>query len=384
MKKVFVLFISILFLQNCASHSQKSEQRTMASSEALAEYQQKTEIIELNQEIFMDVENKSKLREMLSQIGAIKNNLIDRTGKAIEHVAVGVSAEAFVGVGVSKMVEFAVHEKSIGVFCAPGVSVRTDVGVGVDLSVGKTLACQSNEHYSGGFLGVFAGLSAEALGLPVGAGASYNIGVNYPKFKDGFNYALKTNQLSTAKLSREVSYLAEHADTAGLLFLYSIAHQLLAKRNNSNQRISDQLNEVIARLVRSRRSLSNELLAFLNSQEFHNFLNTNNFYQLRVLTDILRNSLTGCDSVGGALGLSLSVSPATVGIKYSDFKLLTEFDLEEMKELGTISADIFENPYDYSISQLRTAASIATKLISIPFQLQSNKCSVFQVFKLQN
>ncbi|WP_409478673.1 hypothetical protein [Pseudobdellovibrio sp. HCB154] len=382
MKKIFVLFISILFLQNCATSSQKSEQERMTSSEEMSEYQQKTEIVELNPEVFMDVENKSKLREMFNKIGSIKNNLIDRTGRAIEHVTVGVSADAFVGVGVSKMLEFAVHEKSIGVFCAPGVSARTDVGVGVDLSVGKTLACQSNEHYSGGFLGAFAGLSAEAAGLPAGASASYNIGLNYPKFKDGLNDAIESNKLSAAKLSRELGYLAEHADTAGMLFLYSIAHQVLAKRSSSSQRLSDRLNELIARLAHSNHSLSKEFLAYLNSQALSDFLDNNNFYQLRTLTNILRNSLTGCDSVGGALGLSLSVSPASVGIKYSDFKLLTEFDLEEMKDLDIISPDIFENPYDYSISHLRKAASLATKLLSIPFQLSGNKCSVFQVIKL--
>lgn len=384
MKKIFTLFISVLFLQNCASHSHKSEQERTTSSEAIAEYQQKVELVELNPEIFMDVANKSKLREMLNKIRSIKNNLIDQGGRAIEHVAVGVSAEAFVGVGVSKMVEFAVHEKNIGVFCAPGVSARTDVGVGIDLSVGKTLSCRSNDHYSGGFLGAFAGISTEAVGLPAGAAASYNIGVNYPKFGEGLNYAIKSKKLSAAGLSRELGSLSEQANSAGLLLLYSIAYQVLAKRNNSSQRVSEQLNSLISRLVRSRRSLSSELLTFLNSQQLGDFLNENNFYQLRVLTDILRNSLTGCDSVGGALGLSLSVSPASVGIKYSDFKLLTEFDLEEMKDFDIISADIFDNPYEYSISHLRKAASLATKLISIPFQLQGNKCSVFQIFKLQN
>lgn len=383
MKKIFTLFIGILFLQNCASFS-KSEQERKTSSEALAEYQQKLEIVELNPEIFADITNKSKLREMLTKIGSIKNNLIDHTGHAIEHVAVGISAEAFVGVGVSKMVEFAVHEKNIGVFCAPGVSARTDIGVGIDLSVGKTLSCKSNDHYSGGFLGAFAGVSAEALGVPAGAAASYNIGVNYPKFSAGLNYAIKTKKLSAVGLSREVASLAEKANSAGLLFLYGIAHQVLSKRGNSSQRVSNQLNDLIARLVRSRKSLSSELLAYLNSQELGDFLYENKFYQLQLLSDILRTSLTGCDSVGGALGLSLSVSPANIGIKYSDFKLLTEFDLDEMKEFGVINADIFDNPYDYSILQLRKAASIAAKLISIPFQLQSNKCSLFQIIKIQN
>lgn len=365
MKIIFSILMPFLILQACAVTPQRN---VSSSSQAILEYQQKALLIEVHPEIFADNANKSKLREMLNKIRSIKNKLIDTAGNAIEHGTVGILAEAFAGIGVSKLVEFAVHEKNIGVFCAPGVSARTDVGVGVDLSVGKTLSCKSNDHYSGGFLGAFGGVSAEALGLPLAAGASYNIGINYPKFSSGLNYAIQTKKLSAA----------------GLAFLYGIAYQVTAKHNGSSDRVSRQLSELIARLVRSKKSLSSELLAYLNTQELGDFLHNNKFYQLLTLTEILRTSLTGCDSVGGALGLSLSISPANVGVKYSDFKLLTEFDLEEMKDLNIISADIFENPYEYSISQIRKATSLATKLISIPFQLQGNKCSVFQVFKVQN
>lgn len=382
MKIIFSILMPFLILQACAVTPQRN---VSSSSQAILEYQQKALLIEVHPEIFADNANKSKLREMLNKIRSIKNKLIDTAGNAIEHGTVGISAEAFAGIGVSKLVEFAVHEKNIGVFCAPGVSARTDVGVGVDLSVGKTLSCKSNDHYSGGFLGAFGGVSAEALGLPLAAGASYNIGINYPKFSSGLNYAIQTKKLSAAGLSREVASLAEYtAESAGLAFLYGIAYQVTAKHNGSSDRVSRQLSELIARLVRSKKSLSSELLAYLNTQELGDFLHNNKFYQLLTLTEILRTSLTGCDSVGGALGLSLSISPANVGVKYSDFKLLTEFDLEEMKDLNIISADIFENPYEYSISQIRKATSLATKLISIPFQLQGNKCSVFQVFKVQN
>jgi len=381
MNKIFVVLISIFLVQACATR-QKNETRSV-SSQNQAEFEMQTEIVEMNPEVFENVENKFKLREMLKKIRSIKNNLIDSSGSAIEHVAVGISAEAFVGVGASKMIELAVHDKKIGVFCAPGVSVRTDVGVELAVSYGKTLSCDSNEHYSGGFLGAFGGVSAEAAGLPLAGGASYNVGVNYSKLKESLDDALDSKKLSLTKLSQELRFTTEHAESAGMLLLYSMAYQLIANRNNASARAANRINALLARLARGNRSLSRELLSFLNSHELNDFLRVNKLNQLGALSSILKNSLTGCDSVGGALGLSLSVSPASVGIKYSDFALLTEFDLDELKELNVLSPEIFDNPFEYSVSQLRTTVSLAGKLLAIPFQLQNDRCQVTHIFKVQ-
>ncbi len=303
--------------------------------------------------------------------------------RVINDRGIGVEGSAYFGIGGGWLAEFINHHEKFGLFCAPFRGVKTDVGVEAAVAVLQSVSCGSNHEYEGGFLNVSAGLSGELIGLPVDLSLSYNFGLNLPAFAQKLKDAKNSKRISASQLGREVARLAQldvkraisgnNSYNAAVLNIILKPLSIVGVRSPSLSSVQ-QMNQVIRKVLREHRSLGVQFKTYYTNR-LSPYLRTNGFPQLNQFLSILTSSMTGCDALGGAAALSISLSPAAVGVDYENYHLLFEMPFEDLRAFKVLSPMLLLNPFLMAPEDLRATVRVARGVLAIPLKV-SRQCNV--------
>jgi hypothetical protein len=302
--------------------------------------------------------------------------------KLMNSKGISVEGSAYMGVGRSWAAEFMILENRLGLYCSPGYLLQSDIGVDLELSVVQALACPTHLSYRGKDISFSAGISGELVGLPVGLGAAYNLGVDLDVFKIQIEESKKKGQLSISGLRNDLTRLSDsgvrNALTNGqenALPLLALAlrplgiFQLQTPTLATNQAKLNFLRSVI----RSNQSVGLLLRNFYNRQ-LGPRLRANKLTHLDSFFSVLSQTLSLCDSVGGAFSLGLSLSPVSLGVAYSRSEHLAEVGFNDLITFARITPLVLLNPFLLPPEDLRNIVKVARGVTSLPKKIQRN-CS---------
>jgi hypothetical protein len=261
----------------------------------------------------------------------------------------------------------------------------TDAGVSLSFTAIKTLSCPTNDDYSGGFLTFNTGISGELIALPVGLGLSYSFGIDAKKFIQDLQRVKASGQFKLAEVRSELRAIGRspssalgHSDFA--VFEYGV--KLMAMLHPSlgvTDLGSAHGASVIRRSLIEKKSLGKSIKDLTRSPSLQRFFADQRLDHLRVFFSILANSLTGCDSLGGSGSLSLTLSPVSVGMAYSNYHLLADISLEKLNALSSITPLVLLNPFLLDPLDLKALVEVAREFTKVPQRF--NQCGARQILR---
>lgn len=311
----------------------------------------------------------------LDQFYAISQKFVRASARMAKHAVndrgIAVEGAAFFGFGGGWLAEFINHHGEFGLFCAPFVTAKTDVGIEGSVAVLQSVSCSSNQAYQGGFLNLSAGVSGEVIGLPFGLSMSYSFGLDLPSFASRIRQARAQRQLSASQLAKEVRTLANgslrrSAGSSNLAML-NIALRPLGVMGVSVPSLSTaaQMNQIARRVLREHKSLGVQFKSYYRSS-LSRYLVANDLHQLNRFLSILTSTMTGCDSMGGAASLEFTASPVSVGVAYENYHLLFEMPFEDLRAFKVLSPFLLLNPFMMQAEDLRATLRVARGVLAIP------------------
>jgi hypothetical protein len=255
---------------------------------------------------------------------------------------VSLTGQAFAGAGVGISYEAIIHQKELALFCAPGVYLKSDVGVGVDFSAIQTLGCKSHDHYKGKFFSLELGASAEMFGLPLAAGLSYSLGVDLTNYLKTLADRTGSGEFDIGQLINELRNISnEPNDNLDKESQYAQSYLafLLAKslgEKDLSLKFSENISYMHSQpfLSKKETSISFYLKKLLNKyiSNADEYLEIKpNFY---IALIELNNHLSECDAASVSVGLSLSLSPVSAGMALHHYKEVARIDLADVLYLA--------------------------------------------------
>lgn len=371
----------------------------LKTEESLAEVRDNTFLNNLNIP-FLDLSSKD-IKKVWQTVYFIKKSFLkirdalgfvkDKSIDGMHGVGVSASGTALLGIGGTLQIEAVIHKRKMALFCAPGITGQTDIGVSVDLGVFKTLGCKDNKDYQGKFLSFNAGVSGEALGLPFSVGANYALGLGLSEFLEAMAREKKAGNLDLFRLTIETSlFSAKSFELMAKLgmnpsdqFSYLIISKMIAvslgekevlkdfnqsfdefKDFTKNDGVDQTLNlKPLAHHIKS-------FLKFILIMEETYGMNLDHF---KLVVSELDKSISSCDAVGLTAGLSLTLSPVNVGAIIYQYTMLTEIDLDDVFYLaGFAPANLFRLNLSHNEQEKFTKA--VTGILKIIPDLWFNKC----------
>jgi hypothetical protein len=338
---------------------------------------------------FASTEKMESFSKILKSLGRARSEMIKKGGHLANHRGVAVTGNAFAGVGIKWIAELVLHNEMVGLFCAPGATLQTDVGISANFEAIRSISCDSNKHYEGGFFSIGAGVSAEAIGIPLGLETSYSFGIDVKKFVQSYKEAIYNGLFKVEDLPSEISYLVSlPKSTIGpatdLTFLNYALKILSMMDKNVRVLKFDKLSvspKAIKSMANGQSPSMGEMIKNVNSnQRIMKVLDENRLDNLKIFIAILSSSLTGCDSIGGAGSIGLSLSPVSLGLAYTKYSLLFEIHLEDLNSLTKINLLHFLNPYLLKTQDIRNIIKVARGLIAVPDKVK-NQCGVREFLK---
>jgi hypothetical protein len=254
---------------------------------------------------------------------------------------VSITGEVFGLAGIGMTQEALIHNGTLALFCAPGIYLKTDVGIGVAFSAIQTLGCKNHEHYKGKFFSLELGVSAEMFGLPFSTGVNYSLGVDITKFLSILAKRTQNETFNVSKLLQELillryynSDMKPEEEFAQKYLAFTLA-KALGEKDLSIKFAEDleNLNKHPA-LARGKYSISYHLKKLLNKYIYENHslkANMPNFYIALVE---FNKHLSGCDAVSGSVGLSLSLSPVNAGMALHHYTEVTKINIKDLLYLA--------------------------------------------------
>lgn len=304
---------------------------------------------------------------------------------AVNDRGVAFEGSAFFGFGKGWLAELINHHHQIGLFCAPFVTARTDIGVEAGIVAVESLSCENNAAYEGGFLNISAGVSAEATGAPVDLTLSYSFGVNLESFARKIREARAQRHLDVPTLARELVTLSRldirrtlSENNNSKMAMLNLALRPLSVLGLRPPGLSTvrQMKDVVQRALILNRSLAVQFKAHYQSK-ISPYLRANGMPQLDFFMKMLTDSMTGCDSVGGAASLSLSLSPVSVGVTYENYQLLFEMPFEDLRVFKAVTPLLLLNPFLMQPEDLRATVRVARGVLAIPGKVSRQCGTVF-------
>jgi hypothetical protein len=339
----------------------------------------------------------------------IKNNAkqFARKGKKItlasmHGLGAGIRLSAFALEGRVLSAEAMILNKEIAIYCAPGIVYNTDVGVEIGITRAFAKGCKNPPAYEGQFISVHGSISSETLGLPLSYEGAYSFGFDTLKIKRNLDKKRKENlfypnlafseylvlkevlKIEIAKMN--LSKMQKHA-----LKLSTVLGIQMLMPFSGGVDYSDLISPMSAKLLYNsyKKSVGHEAKAILSSQSFQNVLIKYKLKNLKVFIDELTSALSGCDTISGALSLSASVSPVSVGVSVTTYSKLIAMDLDKLFTFRNVSALSMLNPLLLDTYALSKIIEFAVLLEDLPKTL-SNKCynddydSIIEAFSLYN
>ena len=308
------------------------------------------------------------------------------TLEAMHGQGLGIKMAAFALEGRSITTEAIILNKEISVFCAPGIVYNTDAGVEVGITKSFAKGCKNTDSYVGQFLSVSGAVSGESLGLPLAYEGSYSFGFNtlqmkrnleakqiqnkyYSKLALSEYYVLKQIlpiEISKMNLTKVQKHALKLSTMLGMLILMPSINNVDFKKF-----ISPKTAQVLYSLYN--KSIGAEAKKILVSQAFQNVLIKYKLKNLRVFIDELANGLSGCDAISGAVSLSATISPVSVGLSVTNYSKLITMDLDRLLTFRNLSSFAILNPLlmdTYALGKIVEFAMLLENLSSTV----KNKC----------
>ena len=254
---------------------------------------------------------------------------------------VSITGQVFGIAGVGITHEALIHNGTLALFCAPGVYLKSDIGVGIDFNAIQTLGCKSHEHYKGKFFSLELGASAEMFGLPLSAGVSYSLGVDITKYLAILAKRTENGTFNITKLLKELTVLRDFESSlnAEEEFAQKYMAFVLAKtfgEKDLSVKFAEDLEylQKTHTLAQGKFSISYHLKKLLNKYIYERdslMINMPNFY---IALIEFNNHLSGCDAASGSVGLSLSLSPVSVGMALHHYTEVTKINIKDLLYLA--------------------------------------------------
>ncbi len=305
------------------------------------------------QTVFLIKKSFLKVRDAL---GFVK----DKSINGMHGVGVSASGTALLGIGGTLQLEAVIHNRKMALFCAPGVTAQTDIGVSLDFGVFKTLGCRDNQDYQGKFLSFTAGVSGEAIGLPFNVGANYALGLGLSEFLEAMAREKKAGRLDLFRLTAETSlFSAKSFELMARLgmnpndqFSYLIISKMIAlslgekevlnEFNHSFDEFKNFTKEDGVDKTLNLKPLAHHIKSFLKFILIMEETYAMDLSQFKMVVTELDKSISSCDAIGLTGGLSLTLSPVNVGSIIYQYTMLTEIDLDDVFYLaGFAPANLF-------------------------------------------
>ena len=297
-------------------------------------------------------------------------------------VAYGVSA--FAGMGILFNGELVVHDQKLALFCAPGVSAVSDLGVQMGVGPVRTIGCNTHQDYVGNFLTVSAGISGEYFGLPAGAEVNYSFGFSSNDFLKRIEYQVNDSNLD---LKLAATQFAEFATVKNSFVpqgpLKKITWYIVLKvlaNFFEQQKVTIDIDDQLLQKVREqgidnafKTSVGQMVKEIIYSEELK--LQLKNHDHLYIVMLEFANSMSGCDSVAANALLTVTASPINFSLLMSNYAMLYEEDLNHLVTLQNMSAFMLLNPMLLDSETVNTLLKLSQFTINLP-EVVNTKCSV--------
>jgi hypothetical protein len=326
----------------------------------------------------------SDLKKMKKRIPETQKQFKKYLGNSLHGRGIGFYGAAHFGVSKKWVGELVLHKKNLAVFCAPSNGLIFDAGVEAGLSALSTLGCRENNDYQGTFLTGSFGVSTEALLIPLGASLSYSFGVDSKKFNQRVIELRKDKKISLKKLLKEIEVLKLRLSYDHPL-VFSLLHKMsrFLFKSELNQDDDSVKNESrLVELLKRKTSLGLIFKDFASSVQVKDELDKNGLDQLKALINLIDVSLTGCDSVSGSAGLSLSLSPINIGFAQAYYTKAIEIDSEDYDEIIKLGYLSLVNPILLAPSTVPLVIKYAKRVRD--FRSLVNACAIGDMKDFEN
>jgi hypothetical protein len=300
---------------------------------------------------------------------------------------IGVTAEAYAAGGAIAHAEIVVHNGKMALFCAPGVGVKSDIGVGASISGIKTLGCGTNRDYRGKFLTFEFGVSGELIGLPASLGMSYSIGLDFSALVEELHKSKANGDFYPSDLVKEIRTMEtlsvleknelfgnESTRLGGILVMRFLSSLIKDDKMSTyfNKELGPAFKEYWNKADIEEKPLTISIKEFI--KQFQQLEKTESLTQTRYFLNTLDKNLSACDAITAGVGFSLSLSPINLGTQLFHYKEMAEFDISELKKFSALA------PYQlakmaFSKAQRQKYIELIEQLNKIP-SLDPLDCSV--------
>lgn len=312
---------------------------------------------------------------------------------------VGAFGSAYFGVGLNWLAEVVVHKGKVALFCAPGISVQPSVGASIGLMGLKTLGCNHNNHYTGGFLTAAGGFNTTAAGLPFSLELSYSLGIDLVQFFKDIKNAHNYKSINFSELAYELKTISDlanknlfKAETLALPLYFGVRstqylNKLLKNKTDYEREFVAKELPIKAKSLKNKiwknRSLGRIIKNGINSLnpifDQYNLVNSKKFFR------ILQDNISGCDAIGGSAAISPTLSAGVLlsgSLSYYDYSLL--FELPEMKLLSWRSLSPFTllNPFLMDTEDLQDIANAAKKIVFLSSTIKRQCSHTGKIYQL--
>lgn len=313
---------------------------------------------------FLDI--IGKLKEAHSKMRELSRSTDSYLSEKFHGRGVGVVGNAYFGIGRSWLGEVVLHQDSLALFCAPGVSIVTDAGVDIGVVGVTTLACEKNRDYHGAFLSASISVSAEAFLAPVSGGLSYSFGFDSQKFQKGLKELRQDRDFSFSRLISEWAMLTARAPQYPLAFaaLAPIVSELGRSPYASKKMRSKYLHDLLKRKT----SLGHIIKNVANDRKVASVIAANDLSAVKSFLKLMADSLTGCDSIAGSAALSVSASPVGLGVSHTYYTELLQANVSLLKKATPF---VMANPFLLGLAGAKVVVSAARDIRSLPKKIMS-------------
>lgn len=320
------------------------------------------------------------------------------SSKLLNGLGIGFSGSAVLGLGGTIHHEAIVHNNQLALFCAPGIMAKTDISATADISLIKTLGCESNKDYRGKFLTFDAGISGTWAGVPVSAGLSYSLGMDVSNFLKILRAKKENGEFLFKDLGKDLFDFAkmpstkllphfEDKDSLMASFILSKLFANLKGEIETEKIFEQQIVQLYKQEYESKKFIIKPLTYYikviLKSFKAIEVQSNIEFKTLSYFLEELDRSLSACDAISGAAGLSVGLAPASVGITLYHYKQIVEINLEDLAFLASIGPKTILTLKLTKKDKDRIISS-STKLLRVLPKLIDNTCLYDASVKLKD
>jgi hypothetical protein len=293
---------------------------------------------------------------------------------------IGLKGSAYIVEGRELTLEAIIFNNELSLFCAPGMSYVSDVGVDLGIVRSMALGCNERSDYRGQFVSLGAGVSFTNFLLPVGVDLSYSFGFD----SNTFEREVKKSIINTSELTRELAFLInglnqffynndyKASEKKSLTLGLQIALKTLQIKGVDLQDEISNSSFNLQGLTRNN-SLGKVLKEVLRSSAFQEFLEQYRLANLKKILSALEKSFSGCDAISGGVSINFSAAPVNISVATTMFKDIFSIDLERVFSMKSISSFMLLNPILMDRYTLSKVIEIAVLLDKFP-EILGSKC----------